>query len=146
MTPEDVQAMLREDRDEWEALKAVLDARPEGPLHDPESPEWTSRDVYTHLATMMEGSTKQLEAKLAGRPVPQPPSGLSEDEVNARIQQAHSDMSLAEARAWGQRAFDAMLRAIESVPLERWHGELEFYARADGSAHYRGHRRYVVAD
>ncbi len=44
MDAEAVAAMLREDRAQWEALTAVLDAHPEGSLHDASSP-WTSRDV-----------------------------------------------------------------------------------------------------
>ena len=146
MDAEGVAAMLGEDRAEWDALVAVLEAHPEGPLHDPNSPEFTSRDVYAHLAQMMEGSTRQMEAKLAGGTIPNPwPKELTEDEVNARIQQQHSHMSLEEARAWAQRAFDGLLRAIESVPFDRWDGELEFYARADGADHYRGHRSYITA-
>jgi len=42
--------MLRRDRIEWQALVAILDARPAGALHDPESPKWEARDVYAHLA------------------------------------------------------------------------------------------------
>lgn len=72
MDAEAVNKLVREDREEWEALVAVLEARPDGPLHDPESPEWTSRDVYTHLAAMMEGSTRQMEDKLAGRTISRP--------------------------------------------------------------------------
>jgi hypothetical protein len=145
MDSEAVAAMLREDRDEWEALVAALEAHPEGSLHDPNSPSWTSRDVYTHLACMIEGSTKQMEAKLAGRPIPVPwPAGMGEDEVNARIQQEHSHLSLREARDWAQQAFDGLLRAIEAVPIDRWDGALEFFARADGADHFRGHRKYIA--
>ena len=145
MDNEAVAAMLREDRAEWEALVAALQEHLEGPLHDPNSPSWTSRDVYTHLACMIEGSTKQMEAQLAGRPVPVPwPAGLSEDEVNARIQQEHSHLSLQEARDWAQQAFEGLLRAIEAVPIDRWDGALEFFARADGADHFRGHRKYIA--
>ncbi len=142
-----VAAMLDEDRAEWEALIAVLDAHADGPLHDPNSPSWTSRDVYTHLARMMEGSTRQMEAKLAGRPIPVPwPKGMDEDEVNARIQEEHSRVSLTEAREWAQTAFDGLLRAIEAVPLDRWDGHMETIARADGADHFAGHRGYIAVD
>ena len=50
--------MLSERRREWALLCEALDAHPEGALHDPASPEWTARDVFTHLAAMMEGSTR----------------------------------------------------------------------------------------
>lgn len=52
--------MLEEDRAEWEALAAVLDAHPDVPLHDPESRSWTSRDIYAHLARWTERSAGQL--------------------------------------------------------------------------------------
>lgn len=142
-----VAAMLDEDRAEWEALLSVLDEHPDGPLHDPNSPSWTSRDVYTHLARMMEGSTAQMEAMLAGRPIPVPwPKGIDEDEVNARIQEEHSGMSLAEARDWAQTAFDGLLHAIEAVPLDRWDEHVERIARADGADHFVGHRGYIAVE
>ena len=141
-----VQAMIDEDRAEWATLVAVLDTHPEGALHDPESPEWTARDVYTHLALLMEGSVRQMDDHLAGRPVSDPYQGNDEDEVNARLQQQYSHMSFDEARAWAQRAFDGLIAKIESVPLDRWGKRLEFYARADGADHYRGHMSYIVAE
>src|SRR3990170_1772385 len=112
------QAMLREDRAEWEALCAALDAHPDGPLHDPESPEWTARDVYTHLARMMEITTNLLEAKLAGHSIPSFEGGddEAENKVNAEIQRQYSHMTLAEAREWAQREFERRIQAIESVP------------------------------
>ena len=140
-----VREMIDEDRREWSRLTAMLDAHPEGALHDPESPEWTARDVYTHIAHLMEGSVDQLQAKLAGQKVSNMYAGKDENEVNARVQQAHSGLSFAEARAWAQRSFDGMIAAIEAVPLEKWDRELEFYARADGAEHYPGHMSYIVA-
>src|SRR3990170_3452242 len=115
------QAMLREDRAEWEALCAALDAHPDGPLHDPEAPEWTARDVYTHLARMMESTTALMEAILAGRPSSDfEPfdefEGDDEDAINARIQRKYSHMTLDEARERAQRAFERRIRAAESVP------------------------------
>ena len=71
--------------------------------------------------------------------------GEDEDDVNTKVQQAHGALSFDEARAWAQRSFEGMIAAIEAVPLERWNSELEFYARADGAEHYRGHMSYIVA-
>jgi len=147
MNPDAIAAMLREDREEWNALCAVLDAHPDGALHDPESPEWTARDVYAHLARMME-STTTLLAKLVGIPVPKTDAfdefhGNDENAVNARIQQKYRHLSLDEARAWAQRAFDERIRAIEAVPPGRWDAQLEEIARGDGGDHYRGHRAYI---
>ncbi len=140
-----VQAMITEDREEWGKLVAMLDAHPEGALHDPESPEWTARDVYTHIASLMEGSVKQMEAKLAGQKVTNMYAGKDENEVNAQVQQEHGGLSFDEARAWAQRSFEGMIAAIAAVPLEKWDGELKSYARADGAEHYRGHMSYIVA-
>jgi hypothetical protein len=139
-----VAAMLDEDRREWAALCAMLDAHPEGALHDPESPAWTARDVYTHIAAMMEGSARLIEEYLAGQPHRRIYEGADEDDTNARIQQEHSDMSFQEARAWAQRAFEALITSIEGIPLDRWDKRFEFYARADGAEHFRGHMSYIT--
>ena len=143
MDTETVQEMLRQDRAEWEALVAVLDAHPEGPLHHPESPEWTARDAYAHLARWIEHSTDTLEALLARRPFPASLEG-PDDEINARWQAEHSHMTIAEARAKAQQAFERRIRAIQAVPPDRWNGVIEATARADGADHYRGHRSYIA--
>jgi hypothetical protein len=109
MDRQEIEAMITEDRREWALLCDALDSHPEGPLHDPESPEWTARDVYTHLAAMMEGSTQLIAEYLAGEPHRRIYEGDDEDDVNARIQQEHAKMSLDEARAWAQSAFDKMI-------------------------------------
>lgn len=138
--------MIEEDREEWGKLVAMLDAHPEGALHDPESPEWTARDVYTHLARLMEGSVRHMEARLAGKPYVDMYAGKDENAVNARVREEHSDMTFAEAREWAHGAFEHLIAAIECVPLERWDDKLERYARADGADHYRGHRSYIAVD
>jgi hypothetical protein len=145
MTPQNVAAMFAEDRTEWAALCALLDAHPEGALHDPESPEWTARDVYTHLARMMETTTNVMEAKLAGHTIPDWGNGSDEIEnkTNARIQEQYSHLSLEEARAWAQEQFERRIRVIESVPADGWDDQMDELARADGGEHYRGHRSYI---
>jgi hypothetical protein len=134
--------MLREDRAEWDALLALLEAHPEGSLHASGSPSWTSRDIYAHLARWIEHSTATLEARLAGRTLP--PLEGTDDEINARWQQEDSGLTLGQARQRAQAAFERRLRAIQAVPADRWDGEIERIARADGSEHYRGHRSYTV--
>jgi hypothetical protein len=145
MEAHDVEEMIAEDRREWALLCEALDSRPDGPLHDPESPEWTARDVYTHIAAMMEGSTRQMQDALSGREVSDvwAAGGLSEDDVNARIQQRYETMDLASSRAWAQQAFETLIETIRSVPNGRWDAQLEFFARADGADHFRGHRSYL---
>jgi hypothetical protein len=144
MDPQTLANMLREDRDEWAALAAALDARPDGPLHDPESPEWTARDVYAHLARWINNSTDGFESWLANRTLPPPPPG-DDDEINARWQAEDSALTFDEARARAQRAFDRRVRAIESAPADRWDDALEALAHADDAHHYRAHRSYIAA-
>ena len=144
MDPDSVQAMLRKDRAEWEALVDTLQAHPEEALHDPDFPVWTSRDAYTHLACWIEHSTATLQTYLVGH-IPPPLEG-TDDEINARWQQQFRDLSLTEAREWAYRAFEQRLRAIENVPPERWDQVLDLIARADGAEHYANHRRYIAVE
>ncbi len=144
MNAEAVQQMLQEDGEEWAKLGSILDAHSDGPLHDPESPEWTARDIYTHLARWIEHSTDALEAWLAGRTIA-PLEGADDDETNARIQGEYSHLSLEEGRERAQRAFERRIQAIEAVPADRWDDKItEATARADGAEHYRGHRSYIT--
>jgi hypothetical protein len=135
--------MLREDRAEWDALVALLDAHSSGQtLHGGES-VWASRDVYAHLARWMERSTADLQARLEDLTLP----ALSgtDDEINARWQQADSILSFAAARERSHAMFERRLRAIQAVPHARWSDNiLEAMARADGANHYRAHRRYIT--
>lgn len=144
MDAEAVQSMLRDDHAEWEALVAVLEANPDGPLHGPESPDWTARDVYAHLARWVETSTAAMESWLSSRTIPTPPEG-NDDEINARWRQEDSGLSLAEARARAQHAFERRVAVIQSIPEDRWDALLEATAHADDARHYRSHREYIVA-
>ena len=139
-----IAAMLREDRAEWAALVAALDAHPDGPLHDPDSPAWTARDVYAHFARWINNSTDGFESWLATRTLPPPPGG-DDDEINARWQAQDRGLSLHEARALAQQAFDRRIHAIEAAPSDRWDAILDATAHADGAEHYRNHRRYIRA-
>ena len=134
--------MLHDDRDAWQKLVDVLEARPQESLHEPESPRWTSRNVYIHIAHSVEGSLAQLEAKLTGRPVPQLEG--DEDEHNERRQQEHSHLSLDDARSWAEEAVERRPRTLEQIPAGSWDEELEQIARYDGSEHYAGHLGYIV--
>jgi len=142
MDIEAVAAIRREDIAEWEKLVAVLEAHPEESLHNPGSPPWTSRDVYTHLARWMEHSTASLEARLAG--LTTPPIEGDFNVINARWQREDSELSLAEAREKARLAFEWRESVIKSVPNERWDEELEKLARWDGGAHFAEHRSYIV--
>ena len=144
MDAERIVAMLSEDRKEWAALTAVLEEHAERSLHGRGSPMWTAADVYTHLARWMSRSTDDLEARLERRTLT--PLEGTDDEINARWQAEDSHLTLAEAREWAHRAFERRIRAIEAVPHDRWDPVLQMMARADGSEHYAGHRRYITGE
>ena len=143
MDSDAIAAMLREDRAEWEALVAVLEAHPDQSLHGAGSPPWTRRDLYAHLARWIERSTAELQARLAGRTLP--PIEGTDDQINARWQQEDSCFNLVEARERARTAFERRLRAIEAVPTARWDQVLEAIARADGAEHYASHHLYIVS-
>jgi hypothetical protein len=142
MDAREVAALLQKDRDEWDALVATLEAHPDEVLHDPESPDWTSRDVYFHLASWMNISTDGLEARLTGRE-PDPPIPGTDDEINARWRLESEALTLDEARELAHRAFERRLRALAAIEPDRWDATVEEYAHADGWEHYAAHRGYV---
>lgn len=137
-------AMLRDDQAAWEELVAVLESHPAEVLHAPGSSwQWTSRDVYAHMARWLTRSMDELEALLAGRG-PLPRLQGTEDETNRRWQREDSGLSLEEARARARAAFQRRVHLIESVRPEAWTPALERIARYDGAEHYRAHRGYIV--
>ena len=141
-----IRAQVEDDRAGWARLGALLDAHPDGPLHDPEAPDWTSRDVYTHLAQMMQSTAKEIERVATGEPRRTYDTSVSEDDWNAQLRERYQHMSLAEARKWANEAFEYRERAIASVPLDRWDDELVEVASHDGADHFRGHLSYLVVD
>jgi hypothetical protein len=139
----EIAAMLDQDRAEWDALVAVLEAHPVGPVHRGDVVAWTSRDMYAHLARWMERSTADIEARLAGRVLAELVG--TDDEINANWQREDAAMSLTEARERAHAVFDRRVAVIESVPEERWSDAvLAAMARADGGGHFRDHRGYIA--
>jgi len=141
-----IEKMLNEDKNEWEAFVALLDSHPEENLHDPESPPWTNRDVFAHLARWTIYSIEQLEGRIAGRKPPSLDDTI--DEINIRWQIEDSRISLVEARERAIEAYEKWARTIESVPPEYWSEELELLAGiTDGKHwHYALHRKYIIVE
>lgn len=139
MKAEDIKAMLREDRTEWNALSATLDAHPDDVLFNPGS--WNSRDIYAHLAHCMSHSISQLEAILSGTTIPA--TSDTEDEENARWKEEDETLSLEQAREWANKEFQRRLQLIESIAPDKWSEKLDAMARGDGADHYRDHREYI---
>jgi hypothetical protein len=133
--------MIYRDQVEWDALTALLDARPGDSIHGAGDPDWNARDVYNHLARWIRHSTDDLEATLAGKSIARP-SG-ADDEINARWRAEDARLSLDQARERAQRAFDRRLGAIQAIPPERWNPVLDAIAHADGHDHFAAHRQYI---
>jgi 6-pyruvoyltetrahydropterin/6-carboxytetrahydropterin synthase len=136
-----IEQMLALDDEAWTNLTGVLDAHPDVNLHAPGSPPRNSRDVYAHLARWMEYSTAALKAVLAGKPAPELEG--TPDETNDRWHAKDVALSLDEARQWAAHAYEERRRAIRAVPLARWGGEVEKYARFDGAQHIGHHLGYL---
>jgi len=140
--PEDIEAMLQRDEDEWRALVAVLDAAGPAVVHDPPAPPWNARDVYAHLARWITHSTDAFEAHRDGRDPPPDPPG-TDDEINARWQAEDASLSFARARERAHAAYERRLGAIRSAADDAWDNVLRATAHADGYRHYESHRRYI---
>lgn len=129
----------------WVALCAVLDAAdPEAPLHDPDSPEWTSRDVYTHFWRMHSGSARAIRFELEHDERYQW-SGLDENELNERNVAEDRSLSLDEARRRAVEARTDYRTLMASLSDEAF----ESIGRRHGDdllgGHYRGHLDYIEA-
>lgn len=137
--------LMREGDAAWLELCAVLDAAdPNIPLHDPDSPEWTSRDVYTHFWRMHSGSTHAIRSEL-GTDEPYQWSDLDEDELNERNAAIDRVISLEDARRVAKesradyRALIASLTEPQFEDIGRRHGDDLL------GGHYRGHLTYIRA-
>ena len=144
MNSEQITEMLLKDLLEWELLTSELDAHPQESLHDRQSPIWTSRDVYAHLARWINHSNNNIKAYSAGRSLTSLEG--TGDEINARWQKEDSTMSLEEARSKAFKAFEQRLHLIRSIPEKRWDEELEKIVRYDGFDHYAAHRSYICLE
>ena len=142
MTLKDVDTLLREDREAWAEICAVLDAHPDVNLHDANSKPWNSRDAYAHLARWMEYSAEALKALIAGDKAPSL-EDVSE-ELNVKWQAEDISLSLKESRKRAMHAFEERKRVIEAIPSAMWGGDIEKYARFDGAHHFRDHISYIT--
>ena len=142
-TPAEERARLLAEGDRaWAELCAVLDAvPPDALLHDPDSPEWTSRDVYTHFMRMHMWSADAVNRELAGRPLDL--SGESEDEVNARLQAEERGRTLEEARALAHSTRVAYREVMLGLTPEQWSTIGRRHSDDLVGGHYRGHLGYI---
>ncbi len=139
----DREQLMREGDESWAELCAALDgAEPGVPLHDPDSPQWTSRDVYTHFMRMHSGSARAIhwEIEHGERYVF---SDLDEDELNERNVAEDRSIDLDQARRRAQESRDGYRALIASLTEEQF----EAIGRRHGDdllgGHYRGHLTYI---
>lgn len=130
----------------WSALCAALDAAdPAAPLHDPDAPAWTVRDVYTHFWRMHTGSAAAIRFEVERGERYQWPD-IDEDELNERHVAQDRALPLAEARrrATASRAeYRALMASLTDAQFER-------IGRRHGDdllgGHYHGHLSYLRRD
>ncbi|MDD5190676.1 MAG: ClbS/DfsB family four-helix bundle protein [Dehalococcoidales bacterium] len=139
----DILALLANDRNEWESLCKVLDARPRGTVHGNGPNAWNSRDVYAHIAHWLQFSNDNLEkVRMGNKPIAVHENQI--EEINRRWQQEDRYLTLPEARAWAEREITKRVDLIRGMPASFWeHGNLQMVS-FDGAAHYREHRNYIT--
>jgi hypothetical protein len=144
MNHEDVKTMLSIDLIVWNELACLLEKHPDGNLHAKNSPPWTSRDVYAHLARWLNHNNACIEAYCACKEHPQlavPPL-----EMNDRWQKEDKNLTLDEARRKAGVALASRLAAIEAILPDKWDVEMFKLVNIDGASHYAAHINYIVVN
>lgn len=139
--PPEALKRLERDRQSWAEFVAALDARPGVPLHDPESPDWTSREIFGHFAHWTEFSVESFEAQLASQEPPR--ITTSAEEQNAIWAAEDQALDLDELRARALRAFGKRAQLIVSTPASRWTPSMLATIAEDGYDHIAEHHRYI---
>ena len=139
--PAEAVERLDRDREAWADFVGLLDARPGVPLHDPESPTWTSLEVFGHFARWTEHEVATFEAERDGRE--RPVIDEPDDVVNERWAAEDRSTDLDEVRSRALRAFAERARLIRSTPADRWTDNMRASVAAEGYDHIAEHRRYI---
>ncbi|MEZ4504084.1 MAG: hypothetical protein R3C39_15785 [Dehalococcoidia bacterium] len=135
--------LLAEGTEAWARLRARLDADAErGSLHDPDSPAWSSREVYAHFARYQSHSLENLHRRLAGND-PLPSDGLDDDTRNERWAEADRALTVEEARDWCLATTEALRLAALALTPERWAEFGTSVADDVLSPHYLAHLEYI---
>jgi hypothetical protein len=135
--------LLAEGAEAWARLRARLDADAErGSLHDPDSPAWTSREVYAHFARYQSHSLENLHRRVAGNE-PLPSDGLDDDTRNERWAETDRGLTLEEARDWCLATTEALRQAAFALTPERWAEFGTWVADDVLPTHYLAHLEYI---
>lgn len=133
----------------WAELVAVLDAAdPSRPLHDPDSPHWTSRDVYTHFVRMHQASTQAIRAEMQGQSFDWEPEDTAqritkmERRNDARVD-GDGRHSLEQASALAHESRDVYRDLMCNLTTDQWRAFGRKHSDDLLGGHYRGHLRYI---
>jgi hypothetical protein len=144
MKKEDVEILQRIDSIVWNELVSVLTTHPEESLHATTSPEWTSKDVFAHMARWLNYSNNLIENYCVTGELPD--SGDLVDELNTRWQREDKGMELEDAKGKAFAEFSRRQRIIASIPLDKWNDKVRRAISYDGATHYAAHLNYIVID
>ncbi len=120
--PPDKAALLAHLRQGWTELQRALDGWTDAQMTERrDAAGWSVKDHLTHLIVWAEGVIallrKQPRYEAMGFDVPTMQS-VSEDEINARIQQRYAAQSLTEVQARLDRAHGDLLAAVEALDAD----------------------------
>lgn len=126
----------------WRAVDDALQSRdPAAPLHDPEQPAWTVRDVYAHLARWLRFAHDEIARHLAGE---KPTGRFDTDARNAEWQAADARLALPAARARAAGAVTDLVALLETLAADQWDGHVYRLANGNGPQHLDEHRAYLT--
>lgn len=135
--PTDKATILAREREAWTGWWAHVEGvdpgatRPDG---------WSLKDVIAHIAAWQRYSAERLAALGRGEPDPGPPA--AEDDFNAGVRETSRSRSWDEVRAEAERAHEAFVATIGSVPEDtfaRDDGLGAFVVAVNGVEHYEEH-------
>jgi hypothetical protein len=129
--------MLAEGDAVWARLCHALDARPDQSLHAAPAPEWTSRDVYAHLARWQANTVHVVGELRAGRPAPTIEG--DDDTINARWAAEDAGLTVAEARTRCLESRGALREALLQLSAEEWDRFGRLCAEDVAGPHYQDH-------
>ncbi len=135
--------LLTEGAQVWDQLDALLRQHATTPnLHAEGAAEWSSRDVYAHLARWIGRTVEQVQRKSAGVDWLPPLTG-TDDEINERWAAEDRALTLKQAREWCIATTETLRRLIEDLSVDQWNRFGRRCMEDIDGGHYRAHIEFI---